>query len=92
MPFRMVLTGGSGSGKTIYLLSLFSTLVKKYKHIFLFTPVYNPDYDGYIWPNHINFVSSQESLEYNLIRTKSNIENVLLSHKIIKISTLFTYF
>ncbi|UYL70788.1 ATPase A32, partial [Monkeypox virus] len=34
MPFRMVLTGGSGSGKTIYLLSLFSTLVKKYKHIF----------------------------------------------------------
>ncbi|ADZ24161.1 ATPase [Cowpox virus] len=77
MPFRMVLTGGSGSGKTIYLLSLFSTLVKKYKHIFLFTPVYNPDYDGYIWPNHINFVSSQEALEYNLIRTKSNIEKCI---------------
>ncbi|AUL80614.1 DNA packaging protein [Vaccinia virus] len=77
MPFRMDLTGGSGSGKPTCLLSLCSTLVKKYKHIFLFTPVYNPDYDGYLWPNHIKFVSCQESLEYNLIRTKSNLEKCI---------------
>ncbi|AST09546.1 ATPase/DNA packaging protein [NY_014 poxvirus] len=83
MPFRMVLTGGSGSGKTIYLLSLFSTLVKKYKHIFLFTPVYNPDYDGYIWPDHINTVETPEALEYALRDTKIKITKYITknSHK-----------
>ncbi|AEN03726.1 virion protein [Yokapox virus] len=83
MPFRMVLIGGSGSGKTAYLLSLFSTIVKKYKHIFLFTPVYNPDYDGYIWPDHINTVDTSEALEYALRDTKIKITKYITknSHK-----------
>ncbi len=72
--FRMALVGGSGSGKTAYLLSLFSTLVMKYKHIFLFTPVYNSEYDGYIWPDHINKVTNPEELDYSLDNTKKKIE------------------
>nr|WGO62746.1 A32 protein [Wadden Sea poxvirus] len=73
-PFRMALVGGSGSGKTVYLLSLFDTLVIKYKHIFLFTPVYNSEYDSYIWPDHINKVTTYEELDYALITTKKKIE------------------
>ncbi|QEJ78821.1 putative DNA packaging enzyme [Goatpox virus] len=73
-PFRIALVGGSGSGKTAYLLSLFSTLVEKYKHIFLFTPVYNSAYDSYIWPDHVNRVTTPEELDYALITTKEKIE------------------
>ncbi|AWU47167.1 ATPase/DNA packaging protein [Sea otter poxvirus] len=77
-PFRMALVGGSGSGKTAYLLSLFSTLVKGYKHILLFLPVYNSAYDGYVWPDHIQKVTSPEELEYILSTTKSKIEKYAL--------------
>ncbi|ADT91147.1 DNA packaging protein [Cotia virus SPAn232] len=72
--FRIALVGGSGSGKTAYLLSLFSTLVNRYKHIFLFTPVYNSAYDSYIWPDHVNKVTTADELEYSLIVTKKKIE------------------
>ncbi|AAF15008.1 m120L [Myxoma virus] len=73
-PFRIALVGGSGSGKTAYLLSLFDTLVTKYKHIFLFTPVYNSAYDSYVWPDHVNKVTTPEELDYALITTKQKIE------------------
>ncbi|AQY16713.1 MC140 [Molluscum contagiosum virus subtype 2] len=73
-PFRMALVGGSGSGKTLYLLSLFRTLVGAYRHIFLFTPVLNSAYDGYVWPDHIQKVSSHEELEYTLSVAKKKIE------------------
>ncbi|CAC21359.1 121L protin [Yaba-like disease virus] len=73
-PFRLALVGGSGSGKTAYLLSLFNTLVEQYRHIFLFTPVYNSEYDSYIWPDHVNRVSTSEELDYALITTKQKIE------------------
>ncbi|QDJ95059.1 ATPase-DNA packaging protein [Hypsugopox virus] len=76
-PFRIALVGGSGSGKTAYLLSLFSTLVNKYKHIFLFTPVYNPDYDSYIWPDHVNKVTTPEELEYALLTVKHKIKKYI---------------
>ncbi|AAR07478.1 121L [Yaba monkey tumor virus] len=73
-PFRIALVGGSGSGKTAYLLSLFNTFVEKYRHIFLFTPVYNSEYDSYIWPDHVNRVTTYEELDYSLITTKQKIE------------------
>ncbi|QGN68134.1 ATPase/DNA packaging protein [Equine molluscum contagiosum-like virus] len=73
-PFRMALVGGSGSGKTLYLLSLFRTLVARYRHIFLFTPVHNAAYDGYVWPDHIQKVATPEELEYTLSVTKKKIE------------------
>ncbi|AUI80692.1 DNA packaging protein [White-tailed deer poxvirus] len=79
-PFRIALVGGSGSGKTAYLLSLFSTFVEKYKHIFLFTPVYNSAYDSYIWPDHVNRVTTPEELDYALITTKQKIEKYI-EHK-----------
>ncbi|AAL69857.1 SPV118 DNA packaging protein [Swinepox virus] len=78
-PFRLALVGGSGSGKTMYLLSLFSTLIDKYKHIFLFTPVYNEAYDSYIWPDHVNKVTTSEELEYSLVTTKQKIEKYIES-------------
>ncbi|ANS71211.1 ATPase/DNA packaging protein [Pteropox virus] len=82
-PFRMALVGGSGSGKTAYLLSLFSTLVKGYKHVLLFLPVYNPAYNQYVWPDHIQKVTSAEELEYALSSTKMKIEKYATkgSHK-----------
>nr|QAA92396.1 A32 protein [Orf virus] len=73
-PFRMAVVGGSGSGKTAYLLSLFRTLVCRFKHILLFTPVYNAAYDGFVWPDHIHKVTTHEELEYNLSVAKRKIE------------------
>ncbi|CCD83304.1 DNA packaging protein ATPase [Squirrelpox virus] len=73
-PFRIAMVGGSGSGKTAYLLSLLGTLVDGYRHVLLFTPVANPAYDGYIWPDHIQKVTTPEELEYALAATKSKIE------------------
>ncbi|QHG62681.1 DNA packaging protein [Cetacean poxvirus 1] len=78
-PFRMAIVGGSGSGKTTYLLSLFDTLVIKYKHIFLFTPVYNSEYDSYIWPDHVNKVNTSEELEYSLDSSKKKIEKYIMN-------------
>ncbi|WOC35492.1 DNA packaging protein/ATPase [Equine parapoxvirus] len=80
-PFRMALVGGSGSGKTAYLLSLFRTLVRRFKHILLFTPVYNSAYDGYVWPDHIQKVTTHEELEYNLSVTKRKIEKYAQTRK-----------
>uniref|UniRef100_A0AAU7E107 DNA packaging protein OPG160 n=1 Tax=Rousettus bat poxvirus TaxID=3141933 RepID=A0AAU7E107_9POXV len=78
-PFRMALVGGSGSGKTLYLLSLFRTLVARYRHIFLFTPVHNSAYDGYVWPDHVQKVTTPEELEYTLATTKKKIEKYVAS-------------
>lgn len=78
-PFRMALVGGSGSGKTLYLLSLFRTLVARYRHIFLFTPVHNAAYDGYVWPDHVQKVTTPEELEYTLATTKTKIEKYVAS-------------
>ncbi|AYP74098.1 DNA packaging protein [Fowlpox virus] len=74
--FRMVILGGSGSGKTTYLLSLFKTFVNKYKHIFLFTPLINPSYNYYVWPDHIYKIADFNELEYVLMKMRDDLSNL----------------
>ncbi|ALA62519.1 virion assembly protein [Turkeypox virus] len=74
--FRMVILGGSGSGKTTFLLSLFKTLVVKYNHIYLFTPILNPSYDYYVWPDHVFKINTPDELEYSLARMKDNLVTI----------------
>ncbi|AID46705.1 virion assembly protein [Pigeonpox virus] len=74
--FRMVILGGSGSGKTTFLLSLFKTFIAKYKHIFLFTPILNSSYNYYVWPDHIYKITTAEELEYSLSKMKQDLVNL----------------
>ncbi|QRY19000.1 ORF-130 [Teiidae poxvirus 1] len=71
--FRIAILGGSGSGKTTFLLSLFKTFIIRYKHIFLFTPILNPSYDYFIWPDHVYKIATPEELEYSLSKMKQDL-------------------
>ncbi|ATI21237.1 ATPase/DNA packaging protein [Eastern grey kangaroopox virus] len=77
--FRLVILGGSGSGKTLFLLSLFETLVAVYRHIFLFTPIINPAYNSYVWPDHVHKVTSAEELEYSLSTVRKDLSRYIES-------------
>ncbi|QGT46632.1 ORF195 [Saltwater crocodilepox virus] len=74
--FRLVFLGGSGSGKTVYLLSLLRGMVRKFRHVFLMLPVPNPAYDGYVWPDHITTVANEHQLDYALLRYKAFAEEL----------------